>query len=390
MRILHTSDWHLGRNFHGVNLLDSQVKTLQTVVDIVKEESVDVVVVAGDIYDRAIPSSDAVKVLSEALGAIRGAGAHVVGISGNHDSADRIGFAESVMSHGGVSLRGDLTLTGQPVLIPNPDGGEVAFYPIPYLEVDRARYAFDAPEARSHEKLLSLALERARLDRTTRAGTPSVAIVHAFVTGGQSCDSELALSVGGSSEVALNSLGGFDYVALGHLHGRQSLGSGTARYSGSLLPYSFSERNHTKGAWLVDIDQQGQTKVESIDFPVFRQLHQIKGELAHLLDDTALREAEDGFVQAILTDPLLPLDAMGKLRRRFPHAVVLMHEPPTVLSLAGSYSERIKGKSDLDLTCDFIEHVSGRPTNPDEILDLTMAIEPSIPGEDVVHSGQVA
>lgn len=375
VRILHTSDWHLGRNFHGVGLLDAQLSVLEAVVDLVKAESVDVVVIAGDIYDRAIPSADVVRSLSELLCAIRGAGATVVGISGNHDSAERIGFAEAVMSRSGVSLRGDIAAAGTPVLVPQSDGNSaVAFYPVPYLEVDRARFALDEPELRTHDRLLGIALDRARADLTIRPNTRGVAIVHAFVTGGTSCDSELALSVGGSAEVPLRCLSGFDYVALGHLHRRQSLGSGRARYAGSPLPYSFSERDHDKGAWLIDLPSRGDVRVTPVELPVHRPLHQLSGTLDDLLTDTTLRGFEEGFVHAVLTDNVLPMHAMARLRRRFPHAVLLSHEPPTRAQSTASYAIRIKNRNDLELASDFLEHAIGRPPTAEEMIDLTEAV----------------
>jgi len=352
---------------------------LDVLVDIVKAESINVVVVAGDIYDRQIPSATAVSALSHGLAEIRGAGATIVGISGNHDSAVRVGFAEPILSAGGVTLRGDIATAGQPVLVPQPDGnGTVAFYPIPYLEPENARHVLGDPEARSHERLLRLALDRARADLATRVGVRSVAIVHAFVTGGSECESELALAVGGSAEVPLKSLRGFDYVALGHLHGRQSLGDGRSRYSGSLLPYSFSEANHVKGAWIVDVPNDGPARVEPIDLPVHRRLSQVRGNLDHLLTDLSLSDAEDHYVQAILTDPLLPLDAMAKLRRRFPDVVVLGHEPPMTTPDGLTYAQRIKGRTDLELALDFVEHMCGCPADAEQARNLTDAIGSAI------------
>jgi exonuclease SbcD len=367
MRILHTSDWHLGRHFHGVQLLDAQVKVLQAIVDRVREDSVDVVVVAGDIYDRAVPSADAVAALDHLLAEIRGAGASIVGISGNHDSAVRVGFGERLMTNAGVSIRGNISAAGTPVLVPDPASDEVvAFYPIPYLDPETARHALESPDARTHDRLLKIALDRARADATQRGARTSIAIAHAFVTGGQGCDSELALSIGGSAEVALSHFSAFDYVALGHLHGRQVLTDGTVRYSGSPMAYSFSERGHTKGAWLVETTPGAPPVVTAVDLPVHRPLAQVRGDLSELLASAEHAPAEAAFVHAVLTDAVLPLDAMGKVRRRFPHAVTLSHEPAVQASVAHSYAELVHGRTDLDLGADFIAHVTGRPATPEE------------------------
>ena len=358
-----------------MQLLDAQVDVLDSMVEMVKAESVDVVVVAGDIYDRPVPSGDAVNALDHALGELRATGARVVGISGNHDSAARIGFAEQILTAGGVTLRGDVRAAGKPVIVPEADGASaVAFYPIPYLEPETARHALGAPEARSHEKLLRLALDRARSDFATRSNMRSMAIVHAFVTGGQESESELALAVGGSAEVPLRSLRGFDYTALGHLHGRQSFGDGSARYSGSLMAYSFSERDHTKGAWLVDLAADGKMEVAPVDYPVHRKLFQVKGDLLHLLSSPAFSDAEGGYVHAIVTDAILPMEPMTQLRKRFPHVVHLVHEPPARQSNELTYADRVRGKNDLELSIEFFEEMADRPPTEQEREELVAAV----------------
>lgn len=379
MKLLHTSDWHLGRTFHGAPLLDHQVAAVDALVELVRSAGVDVVVVAGDIYDRQLPSGDAVEALSYALCELRAAGARVVGIAGNHDSAVRLGFAEPVLAAGGVSIRGDIGTIGTPVVIEADDGGPpLAVYPIPYLEPEVARHRLGLPDARSHDRLLRAALERARLDLAGRGGAGavrSVAVVHAFVAGGQSCDSERALSVGGSAEVGLDAFQGFDYVALGHLHGRQVLGDGRARYSGSPLAYSFSERAHVKGAWLVSLDGSGRVAAEAVDLPVPRRLAVVEATFEELLTSRAFADAEPCWVHAVLTDPVLPPEAMARLRARFPHAVTLVHRPPIDLTDGRTrYAERVRGKSDLELALDFVEHVTGTPADEAARDDLVAAM----------------
>ncbi|HEY8556231.1 MAG TPA: exonuclease SbcCD subunit D [Actinomycetes bacterium] len=375
MRLLHTSDWHLGRAFHGAPLLGHQTAAVEALVEVVRAERVDVVLVAGDIYDRQLPSSDAVEALSWALCELRAAGARVVGIAGNHDSSVRLGFAEPVLAAGGVSIRGDLGTIGTPVLVEGTDGGPpLAVYPVPYLEPEVARHRLGVTDARTHDRLLRAALARARHDLQGRVGHRSVVVVHAFVAGGQGCDSERPLSVGGSAEVGLDAFDGFDYVALGHLHGRQAFGDGRMRYSGSPLAYSFSERAHTKSAWLVDLRPDGSVGAEAVDLPVPRRLAVVEGPLDDLLASPAHRDAEACWVHAVLTDPVLPPEGMARLRRRFPHAVTLVHRPPTSAEPTHSYVERVRGRSDLDLAVDFVEHVTGLPPTDDERHDLVTAV----------------
>ncbi|HUS62417.1 MAG TPA: exonuclease subunit SbcD, partial [Acidimicrobiales bacterium] len=257
MRLLHTSDWHLGRPLHGFSLLDHQAVVLEALVDAVRTESIDAVVVAGDVYDRSVPPLEAVALFSDTLARLRAAGATVVVISGNHDSATRLGFGREVLAAGGVHVATDIARAGTPVMIVGRTGAPVAIYPIPYLEPEAARHALAKPDARSHDALLRAALARCRCDLATRGDVRSIAVAHAFVAGGAACSSEKALVVGGSAEVGVGAFRGFDYVALGHLHGRQTFGDGRVRYSGSPLAYSFDEASHIKGAWIVDLAADG-------------------------------------------------------------------------------------------------------------------------------------
>lgn len=376
MKVLHTADWHLGRSFHGAPLLQHQVAAVDAMVEVVRREQVELVLVAGDVYDRQLPAGEAVQALSYALCELRAAGARIVGIAGNHDSSVRVGFAEPVLAAGGVRLRGLLDSLDTPEVLDPADGGPpVAVYPIPYLEPEVARHRLGLPDARGHDALLRAALDRARDDLAGRGEVRSIAVAHAFVAGGQSCDSERPLTVGGSAEVSLGAFDGFDYAALGHLHGRQVLADGRVRYSGSPLAYSFSERAHVKGAWLVDVAVDGSIAVEAVDLPVPRPLAVVEGTLDDLLGSSKFTPAERAWVHVVLTDPVLPSETMARLRRRFPHAVTLVHEPPIDLrEHAGGYAERVRGRTDLELALDFVEHVTGTPADADEQADLAAAM----------------
>jgi len=376
MRLLHTSDWHLGRGFHGASLAAEQERALAALAEVVRAEGVDVVVVAGDLYDRQLPPLHAVNLLSAGLQELRAAGATIVAIAGNHDSGRRLGFATELLDRAGVHLRGDPTAAGAPVVVPATDGGpDLVCYPIPYLEPEVARHQLGAPHLRGHDALLRHALDRARADLATRGRVRSVAIAHAFAAGGTPSDSERALGVGGLDRVGLPALAGFDYVALGHLHGRQVLGDGSIRYAGSPLPYSFSERGHTKGVWIVDLDPAGGVRVTGVDLPAGRALAVVRGTLDDLLTSRAHAGAEAAWVAATLTDQVLPRDAMARLRRRFPHAVTLVHEPPVVPGGGGpTYADRVRVPDDLELVDRFVEHVTGRALEGPERDDCRAAL----------------
>ena len=373
MRILHTSDWHLGRSFHRVDLLAAQAAQLDHLVEVVGSEQVDVVVVAGDIYDRALPGVDAVQLLDDALHRLTGAGASVVMSSGNHDSPRRLGFGSRLMAKAGVHVRTDPARVGEPVLIGDRHG-PVAFYPLPYLEPALAADVLGAQ--RSQPGVLTAAMTAVRADLATRpAGTRSVVSAHAFVTGGAPSESERELAVGGLGQVDAATFAGADYVALGHLHGRQQLGP-AIRYSGSPLAFSFSESAQHKGSWLVTLGATGVELVENVPAPVPRALARLRGTLEELLTDGRFADAQDTWCQITLTDPSRPAEPMERLRRRFPHVLELRLEPSGVVAGAGlGYTARIAGQGDLDVCCGFLEHVRRRPAGPEEILLLGQALE---------------
>jgi exonuclease SbcD len=363
MRILHTSDWHLGRSFHRADLLGAQAAFVDHLVETVRAERVDCVLISGDVYDRALPAVDAVRLCDEALRRLAGL-TRVVLIAGNHDSAQRLGFGAGLMDAAGVHVRTDPASVGDPVLV--PAGREtVAVYGIPYLEPELVRTPWELAD-RSHTAAMTEAMRRIRADRAGRGGR-AVVMAHAFVTGGQGAepetsDSERDISVGGVAHVPAGVFEGVDYVALGHLHGRQTMADGV-RYSGSPLAYSFSEDRQVKGAWLVDLPPEGDSGGLSAEFvpaPVPRRPARLRGRLDDLLTAAEYEAHEDHWLQITLTDPQRPVAAMERLRRRFPHALVLAFEPEGAEEdHARSWSERVKERSDLDIARDFVAEVGG-------------------------------
>ncbi|MGW2473355.1 exonuclease SbcCD subunit D [Streptomyces sp. NPDC001665] len=358
MRILHTSDWHLGRSFHRVPLLDAQAAYLDHLVATVAAHEVDVVVVAGDVYDRAVPPLSAVQLFDDALHRLAAAGVPTVMISGNHDSARRLGVGAGLIGRAGIHLRTDPAHCGTPVVIPDAHG-DVAFYGLPYLEPALVKDVFRAERA-GHEAVLTAAMDRVRADLSARPdATRSVVLAHAFVAGGEPSDSERDITVGGVAAVPAGVFDGVDYAALGHLHGCQAV-TDRVRYSGSPLAYSFSEATHRKTMWLIDLDASGTVTGERIDCPVPRRLARLHGRLDDLLDDPALDRHEDAWVEATLTDPVRPADPMARLTERFPHTLALVFEPdraPDDPDL--SYARRLRGRDDQTIAEDFVAHVRG-------------------------------
>ncbi|MCX8452679.1 exonuclease SbcCD subunit D [Paenarthrobacter ureafaciens] len=381
MRLLHTSDWHLGRSFHGVGMLDAQRSFIDQLVSCVGSEAVDVVLIAGDVYDRALPGLDVVKLLDEALVRITQAGASVVLTSGNHDSAIRLGFASRLMEQGGVHLRTRIEDLDVPVLLPagtSEGSGHVAIYGIPYLEPRLVAERLGV-ETASHFAVTKEATDRIRRDverRRESGPVHPVVLAHTFASGGITSDSERDLSIGGLGAVPLDLFEDFTYTALGHLHGRQELAP-NVRYSGSPLAYSFSEAKHRKGAWLVELDNAGMCEVREVLWEAPRSLAVLRGTLSELLESRDHAWAESSFCQITLTDAQRPAQAMEQLRTRFPDTLVLTFDPQGAAAQEKStYSSRLAAAADdLDVCCGFLEHVRGRGPEGTEEAALREALE---------------
>lgn len=380
MRILHTSDWHLGRSFHREGMLTHQAAYVDHLLEVVSAERVNLVVVAGDIYDRALPSVDAVRLADESLVRLAASSAKVVLTSGNHDSAQRLGFSSRLIDSAGVFIRADASTVGRPIEL-DDEHGPVAVYGVPYLDPHAVAEPWQLAE-RSHQAALTEAMTRVRTDLAARSpSTRSVVLAHAFVAGAEPSDSERDISVGGVARVPVEVFDGVDYAALGHLHGRQTL-TDAIRYSGSPLAYSFSEAGHRKGSWLVELGADGLAGAEFIDAPVPRPLARLRGTLEELLADAAHTEHESWWVEAVLTDADRPTQAMERLRRRFPHALLLGFETgPSVSGLAPVVPEATR--TDHDIAVDFMTDMRGKPPRQDESALLFRAIDACCEDADV-------
>ncbi len=384
MRLLHTSDWHIGRTLHGTDLLAEQEAVLGGLAAVVTAEAVDLVVVAGDIYDRAVPSADATAVLDRVVARLLRAGAQVVLTPGNHDSARRLGTFSGLLSAAGLHVRAVTPALDEPVLVAD-EHGEVAVYGIPYLEPEVARHELGLTgrgedAVRGHEGVLTAAMDRIRADLFLRPGVRSVVLAHAFVGGGVPTESERDICVGGVDLVPAGVFDGVDYVALGHLHRPQSL-SPRLRYSGSPLAYSFGEAGQQKQAWLVELDATGLGEVRAVPLPAPRQLSILTGELADLLAAPEHAAAEDHFVSARLTDTVRPADPMRQLRERFPHCVHLEWTGAGASADGLSYQDRLRGRSDLEVAEQFVDHVRGAGATDAERELLARALTAAA-GED--------
>ncbi len=335
MRLLHTSDWHLGLTLEGMSMLDHQRGAIAFVADLVEREGVDAVVISGDIYDRSLPSVEAVALFEEALVALAQR-CTVVVTSGNHDSAIRLGFGSRLFADR-LHLRTSVERIADPVVLTD-EFGPVHIYGLPYLEPDLARHKLtDEPVARTHEAVLDAAMDlvRADLDEHRAAGGQprSVVMAHAFITGAtgedpQRSESERDIRVGNVDVAPASVFRGVDYTALGHLHGPQQPacpGPGIVRYSGSPLRYSFSEARHTKSVTIVDLGPDGVKSVSTVTIPQPRPMAELTGTMAELLDQQRHDEHVASWLKITVTDPVRPEHMHSRLRQRFPHLLASYH-----------------------------------------------------------------
>jgi exonuclease SbcD len=353
-------------------MLGAQAAYVDHLLEIVDQEKIDLVLLSGDVYDRALPQVDAVALADEAFSRLAESRAKLVVTSGNHDSAQRLGFGSRLIDAAGVFIRTDASGVGRPVLL-DDQHGKVAVYGIPFLEPDALREPWGLT-TRSHEAALTKAMERIRADLATKdSATRSIVLAHAFVAGCEPSESERDISVGGVSMVSSQVFDGIDYVALGHLHGQQQV-TDSIRYSGSPLAYSFGEADQVKGSWLVDLGKDRAITAEFLEAPVPRRLARIQGTLEHLLADSDLSPHEASYVQATLTDDNRPAQAMERLRRRFPHTLVLTFEP-THADPEITPRHRPQGRGDHAIALDFVRELRGTEASDDEAALLQDAVD---------------
>ena len=330
MRLLHTSDWHLGRSFGPVSLHDDQAAFVDWFVALAVDEAVDLVVLAGDVYDRAVPPTRSIDLVRSALVRLQRAGIHVVVVTGNHDGAERVAAYDGLLDATGVHIRGGYARAGEVLRLTFPDG-PLDVVPVPFLDPvvappDAAGELLAGMRRPTHHTVAAHALA---LARALGIGRRSLAVAHAFVVGGDIApyvsDSERELAVGGTGAVDVATFAGFSYTALGHLHAPQEVGGALVRYSGSPLAYSFSE-TRPKQVVLVELSPEGTATSVPIEVPVGRGVRTVTGSIADLVA-APRAEAVPCFVRAVLTDPGAVLDAKSRLQAVYPYVVEVELRP---------------------------------------------------------------
>ncbi len=352
---MHLSDLHLGIRVNDFSLIDDQRYILSQIVDIAAEERPDAVIIAGDIYDKAIPSAEAVGLFDDLLTTLSDKNLPVFAISGNHDSAERLSFGKRLMSNSGVHIASVFCGTAEKIAMSDAHG-RVNIYLLPFIKPATVRQYFPDTEIATYDQAVASVLDSLAVDRDER----NVLIAHQFVTGAVTSDSE-QITAGGIDNIDVARFEPFDYVALGHIHRPQSIRRSTVRYCGTPLKYSFSEHNHQKSVTLVTLGEKGEVTVDERPLSPMRDMREIRGSY----DQITLKENYDGtktddFVRIILTDEEDIPDAIGKLRVIYPNIMRLDYDNTRTRtsSVVEGVSE-IEQKRPIDLFAELFELQTG-------------------------------
>ena len=321
MRFIHLSDLHLGKRVNGFSMLEDQKDILDKIMTVIDSSKVQAVVIAGDIYDKTVPPTEAVRLFDGFLSRLARRQLKILMISGNHDSAERIAFGADLMKESGayVSPVYDGTVT----CVPLQDAyGTVKFHLLPFVKPAIVRGFFEDEEIGDYTDAVRAALSRCDLDETKR----NVLVAHQFVTGAFRSESE-EISVGGLDNVDASVFDAFDYVALGHIHGPQSIGRKTVRYCGTPLKYSFSEKDHLKSVTIVEMREKGDVSVETVPLIPLHDMRQIRGTYDELMMRSAYEDTDtEDYLHVVLTDEEDVPDAVAKMRMIYPNIIKLEYD----------------------------------------------------------------
>ena len=357
MKFIHLSDLHLGKRVYDFNLTEDQKYILKEILKVIDTENPDAVLIAGDIYDKSVPSTEAVELLDEFLYQLSGRDLQVFLISGNHDSPERLAFASRLISRTGIHLSPVYNGAVEPIVLTD-EFGPVNVYLLPFVKPVHVRRFFPDATIESYNDALRTAVEALDIDRSER----NILVTHQFVTGAIRSDSE-EISVGGTDNVDAAVFDGFDYVALGHIHGPQNIGSERIRYCGTPLKYSFSEAKHQKSVTVIDIADKESILVRTVPLHPLRDMREIEGTYEELTYRPNYEGTDtDDYIHITLTDEEDIPDAIGKLRLIYPNLMSLDYNNSRTRS-AGMLSdlEELQNKSPLVLFEEFYEQQNGRP-----------------------------
>jgi exonuclease SbcD len=384
MKFIHTADLHIGKNVNEFSMLKEQEHVLNQILSIAKEEKVDALLIAGDIYDRSVPSSEAVVLLDTFLSKAINLGIQVFAISGNHDSPERIGFAYDILKRKGLYMCGMLHKEMSHVEWEDAYG-KVNIYLLPFAKPAQVRYLHEDDKVVTCEDSVRKMISNTEINQQER----NLLITHHFVTSGsvepECSDSETRISIGGTDNVDSSVFEPFDYVALGHIHGPQRIGRDTIRYSGSPIKYSFSEVYHKKSVTLIELKEKGNIDLRVRELSPLHDMRRIKGELNELLKEEIYKQADvNDYLQVTLTNKQELLDPMGTLRSIYPNVMQIIFEKnmrKNETTFEAGHSQ--KRKTMFELYHDFFEYVTGDSFEGESEAVMRDLIEDELGGEVV-------
>ncbi|WP_436513756.1 exonuclease SbcCD subunit D [Clostridium thermobutyricum] len=375
MKIFHTGDWHIGKLVNGFYMTEDQRYILSQLCDEIEKENPDVLLIAGDVYDRSIPPVEAIELLNETLKKIIiDLKTPVILIAGNHDSNERIEFGSSLYEACNFYVSGELKSEIKKINLKDKDG-IVNFYLIPYADPYYVRKLYNEESIKTHDDALKKILENIDLNKDER----NVAIFHGYVAKDSEkiieSDSEKRLSIGGTEVIKSSHFKDFNYTALGHIHSPQRVDGENIRYSGSLMKYSFSEMNNKVGITKIELNGDGDVTVTRIPFKLMRDYREIRGELSELISKEFIQTQKiDDYIKVTLTDKGEVIEPMQKLREVYPNIMELRNESRLKeLNMEEESIAQLKEKSILELTCDFFSSI-----REDEITDEELALVKSV------------
>lgn len=378
MKFIHLSDLHLGKRVFDFNLSEDQKYILKEILEVIDSETPDAVLIAGDIYDKSVPSTEAVEILDEFIFQLSQRNLQVFLISGNHDSPERLAFASRIISSTGIHMSPVYNGKVEPTVLTD-EHGPVNVYLLPFVKPAHVRRLFPDMKIESYDDALRVAVGALDIDLSRR----NILVTHQFVTGAVRSDSE-EISVGGTDNIDTSVFDGFDYVALGHIHGPQNIGSERIRYCGTPLKYSFSEAKHEKSVTVIELEEKGNLSVRTVPLHPLRDLREIEGTYEELTyrPNYEGTKTED-YLHITLTDEDDIPDAIGKLRLIYPYLMSLDYNNSRTRS-AGALSdlENVDHKSPLVLFEEFYEQQNGRAMS-DEQKNLAREIMENIWEEEL-------
>ena len=356
MRFLHLADLHIGKRVNGFSMIDDQKFVFEQVYNVIENEKIDGIIMAGDIYDKPVPSAEAVKLFDEMLTRLVSINLPIFVISGNHDSAERIGFGSDILSVAKVYMSRVYNGNLQKIELED-DYGKINVYLLPFIKPATVKNIYKEAEIKDYDDALEYVLSQEKIDETKR----NVIVSHQFVTGAMRSESE-EVSVGGLDNVSVENYKAFDYVALGHIHRAQQMGRESARYAGTLLKYSFSEEKHNKSMTIVDLKEKGNIEIKEIPVKPLHDLKTIKGKFSKITSEEFYKELKkEDYYRAVLTDEDDILNAIGKLKSIYPNLMSMEYDNTRTRSYSVVDNvETVEAKSPLDYFEEFFEKQNGR------------------------------